>query len=108
MTDLAKPPIACSLTTEEFSDRAATILALFKSATIETEELKEGFAFRLPGDSKSIELAAKVIAAERECCRFLTFEMTAFPDMGAVIVRVTAPGGAKEFLKALLCKAVGR
>lgn len=101
-------PIACSLTTEEFRNRAATMLALFKSATIETDELAEGFAFRLPGDSKSIELVSKVIAAERECCRFLTFEMTALPNMGPIIVRVTAPGGAKEFLKALLCKAVAR
>lgn len=106
MKDRETPPIACSLTTVELRDRAATLLALFRSATIETEELKEGFAFRLPGDSKSIELMAKVIAAERECCRFLTFEVTALPDMGPVIVRVTAPGGAKEFLKALLCKAV--
>ena len=108
MTDRDSPPIACSLTAVELRDRATTILALFKSATIENEELKEGFAFRLPGDSKSIELVTKVITAERECCRFLTFEMTAFPNMGPVIVRVTAPGGATEFLKALLCNAVDR
>jgi hypothetical protein len=99
-------PIACSLTTEELRDRAATILALFRSTTIETEELQEGFAFRLPGDRKSFDLVAKVIAAERECCRFLTFELTALPDMGRIILRVTAPGGMKEFLKELFWKAI--
>jgi hypothetical protein len=35
-------PIACSLTTAEFRDREATLLAQFKSAVIETEELQNG------------------------------------------------------------------
>jgi hypothetical protein len=48
-------PIVCSLTTVELRDREATLLAQFRSAIIETEELQEGYAFRLPGDGRSHE-----------------------------------------------------
>jgi hypothetical protein len=44
------------------------------------------------------------MVAERECCPFLTFEMSALPKMGPVIVRVVGPAGTKEFLRTILCK----
>jgi hypothetical protein len=97
-------PIACSLTAVELRDREATLLAQFRSAVIETEELQEGYAFRLPGDGKWIGLIAELIVAERECCPFLAFEMAALPNMGPVIVRVIGPVGTKEFLRTVLCK----
>ncbi|HUE53846.1 MAG TPA: hypothetical protein VMO80_15995 [Terriglobales bacterium] len=97
-------PVACSLTTVELRDREARLLAQFRSAVIETEELQEGYAFRLPGDGEWIGLITELIVAERECCPFLAFEMVALPNMGPVIVRVIGPAGAKEFLRNLLCK----
>jgi hypothetical protein len=97
-------PIACSLTTVELRDREATLLAQFRSAVIETEELQEGYAFRFLGDGEWIGLIAELIVAERECCPFLAFEMAALPNMGPVIVRVIGPAGTKEFLRAVLCK----
>jgi hypothetical protein len=100
-------PIACSLTTTEFRDREATLLAQFRSAVIETEELQEGYGFRLPGDGDWIKLIAELIVAERECCPFLRFELTATPNMGPVMLRVIGPAGAKEFLRNLLCKPEG-
>ena len=62
-------PIACSLTTVERRDREATLLAQFRSAVIETEEVQEGCAFRLPCDGEWIGLMAELIVAEHECCR---------------------------------------
>ena len=97
-------PIVCSLTTVELRDREATLLAQFRSAIIETEELQEGYAFRLPGDGKWIGLIGELIVAERECCPFLAFEVAALPNMGPVIVRVIGPAGTKEFLRTVLCK----
>jgi hypothetical protein len=96
--------IACSLTTVELRDREATLLAQFRSAVIETKELPEGYAFRLPGDGEWIRLVAEIIVAERECCPFLAFEVAALPNMEPVIVRVTGPTGTKEFLRAIYCK----
>jgi hypothetical protein len=97
-------PIACCLTSAELREREATLLAQFKSAVIGTEELRDGYAFRVPGDGKWIAMIAKIIVAERECCRFLTFELVAQPNMGPVIVRVTGPACTKGFLKTVFCK----
>jgi hypothetical protein len=97
-------PIACSLTSAELRQRGRTLLAQFRSAVIETEELPDGYAFRVPGDRKWVAIAAEMIVAERECCPFLTFEFVAQPSMGPVIVRVTGPAGTKDFLKTVWCK----
>jgi hypothetical protein len=97
-------PVACCLTSAELREREETILAQFRSAVIDTEELLNGYAFRVSGDRKSVALTAEMIVAERECCPFLTFEFVAQPSMGPVIVRVTGPAGTKDFLKTVLCK----
>jgi hypothetical protein len=104
-------PMACCLTSAELGERAATILAQFRSAVIGMEELQDGYAFRLPGDrkwiatiAKWIATIAKMIVAERECCPFLTFGLIAQPGMGPVIVRVTGPAGAKDFSRTLLSR----
>ena len=97
-------PVACCLTSAELREREATLLARFRSAVIETEELTDGYAFRLPVDGKWIGLIAELIVAERECCPFLTFEVAALPNMGPVIVRMMGPAGTKEFLRTILCR----
>jgi hypothetical protein len=97
-------PITCGLTGAELRERAATLLATFKSAVIETEELPDGYAFRVPGDCEWIAMIAEMIMAERECCPFLTFELVAQPSMGPLMVRVTGPPGSKDFLKTIFCK----
>jgi hypothetical protein len=104
MKSLYHTPIACSLTTAEFRDREANLLAQFRSAIVEAEELQEGYSFRLPSDGKWITLVAELIVAERECCPFLTFELAALPNQGPVIVRVIGPAGTKEFVKTVLWK----
>ena len=97
-------PVACRFLDSALREHEATLLAQFRSAVTTTEELADGYAFRLPGDGKTIALVADVIAAERQCCPFLAFEMNALPNMGPVIVRVIGPAGTKEFLRTVLCK----
>jgi hypothetical protein len=95
-------PIACCLSDAALRERAAMLLAQFKSAVMATEEIPDGYAFHIPGDKNSITMIAKLIAEERECCPFLRFELTALPNMGPLIVRVTGPVGAKDFLRTIL------
>jgi hypothetical protein len=102
MKDPGRTPVACALTRAEFRKREAKLLAQFRTAVLATEELEDGYAFRIPGDGQWIGLTAELIVAERECCPFLTFEVTASPKMGPVIVRVTGPAGTKEFLETIL------
>ena len=47
-------PIACCLTSAELRKRAGTLLAQFRSAVIRTEELRDGYAFRVPGDGNGL------------------------------------------------------
>jgi hypothetical protein len=103
-----KTPIACSLTTVELRDREAKLLSQFRSAVIEMDEIQGGYAFHLSGEDKWIGLVAELIVAERECCPFLTFEVTTLPHRGPLIVRVTGPEGTKEFLGNLLGKPEDR
>lgn len=63
MNNIDHMPATCSLTTAEFRDREAVLFAEFRSAVIETEELEDGYAFRLPGNGESIELGGKLIMA---------------------------------------------
>jgi hypothetical protein len=92
-------PVACCLSDAELREREATLLAQFKSALTAIEELGDGYAFRLPGEKRLLALVAELIIAERECCPFLTFQLTAEPTMGALTVRMTGPDGTKEFLR---------
>jgi hypothetical protein len=45
---------------------------------------------------------ADLIMAERECCPFLTFQLTAEPKMGALTLRITGSDGTKDFLNSIL------
>jgi hypothetical protein len=92
-------PIMCSLSDAEKREREATLLARFKSGVTATEELHDGYCFRIPGDKEWLALAAELMMAERECCPFLTFQLTAEPQMGALTIRITGPDGTKEFLR---------
>jgi len=94
-------PVACCLSDAELRAREATLLAQFKSALTATEELPDGYIFRLPGEKGLFAQVADLIIAERECCPFLTFQLIAEPTMGALTVRMTGPDGTKEFLRTL-------
>lgn len=95
-------PIVCALSDEQLRQRKSTLAARFRSMVIATEELENGYRFQIPGDAESIMAAAELIAAERECCRFLTFELIVQSAVDAATVRVTGPPSAKEFWMSLL------
>jgi hypothetical protein len=49
-----------------------------------------------------LSLVARAVEAERHCCRFLRFVITAEPDGGPIALEVSGPPGAREFVTALL------
>jgi hypothetical protein len=96
--------IACRLSDTELREREAMLLAKFRAGVVATEELDAGYGFRIRAEKESFEIAAALIAAERECCPFLTFTLMAWPDLGPVELHVSGPAGAKELLATLLKK----
>lgn len=101
MTD-ANIPVACTLSDPERREREAILIAQFRSTVISITELADGYAFQLSSGKDSLTLVSELMIAERECCPFLTFQLTAEPNTGTLTLRVTGPDGSKEFLKALL------
>jgi len=54
------------------------------------------------GDSGTLEIIARVIDGERQCCRFLRFELAIEAEGGPFSLDVTGPPGTPELLKGLL------
>lgn len=98
-------PIACRLSDWALGRRKATLRDEFWPLVRFVEELPDGYAFHLALDEKAIVSLAPWIAAERECCPFLRFEIVAEPDSGPVTLRLTGPPGTRDFLKNLLLEA---
>lgn len=65
------------------------------------EERPDGYRVRFAAAAEVLALIARVIEAERRCCRFLQFQVTVEPDEGPIHLELTGPSGTREFLSAL-------
>ncbi len=97
MNDL---PIACSLTDDERDVRRADLLPGLLADVLERRAAAsgEGYAARFAPAPGRLAQLARVIEAERACCRFLRFTLTAEPNNGALWLEVTGPPGTRAFL----------
>ena len=89
----AKPsslPIACSLTTDAAGDRLADWHALLSRALISRTSIRDGVRIELQnlsGVRRELEL---LVAAERECCPFMTISVDT-TGRELLVLAVTAP-----------------
>ena len=97
MNDL---PVVCTLTPETVATRKAELLPHLVARAEAREDLGDGMRLRLPADALPDVLTT--VDAERRCCRFLRFEITAEPDLGPIWLSLSGPRGTLEFLSALL------
>jgi len=93
-------PVVCTLTPETVAIRKAALLPGLVGRAESREETATGMRFRLPADALSAIL--ETVDAERQCCRFLRFEITIEPDGGPIRLELSGPPGTREFLSALL------
>ncbi len=99
MTDL---PVMCTLGPAALAARREGELADLLRRTEDHQDRPEGHVFRFPGDSDTLAAIARVVDAERRCCRFLRFHITVEADGGPIWLELTGPSGTREFLSALL------
>ncbi len=66
------------------------------------EELPDGLRLRLEPTANTLSMIARVVEAERRCCRFLRFGITVQPGGGPIVLELTGPRGTREFVAALL------
>src|SRR6266446_1534299 len=94
-------PIACELTPAELEERRQGLLPGLLRSAQERIALADGFRWRFAPQSDLLAAVVQTIDAERQCCRFLRFELTVAPDAGPIWLEVTGPRGTAEFLEEL-------
>jgi hypothetical protein len=94
-------PVACTLSADALKTRRQGLLsALFGRAEYH-EELPDGHRLRFASAPDTLSLLARTVEAERECCRFLRFQIVVEPDGGPIWLELTGPSGTREFVSAL-------
>jgi hypothetical protein len=98
---MADLPIACTLTAEQLRKGRDGLLPGLVAEVEEVRALADGAAMRFAPTPEILSKIAAVVSAERQCCRFLRFRLTAEPDLGPVWLEITGPPGTAEFLTSL-------
>jgi hypothetical protein len=91
-------PIACTLTPEELRRGREALLPGIIARAEAHEPVAGGARFRFTSEAALIPAIAAMIDAERRCCRFLQFQLTAEPDEGPLWLEVTGPPGTGDWL----------
>jgi hypothetical protein len=99
---LKELPIACDMTALDAAqrERQQVLMKNFHASIQETEEMDDGYAFRLEADEAAILAAAEFIAIERLCCPFLTFELAVGAVGEPVWLRISGREGVKRLIEA--------
>ena len=98
---MADLPVACTLGPGALAARRQGLLAELSRSAQAHEELANGYRLSFEATGDTLALITKAIEAERQCCKFLRFQITAEPDMGPVSLELTGPPGTREFISAL-------
>ena len=99
------PPVACSLDPSSLAARRAGLLADLLRQARTRDDLTDGMRFTFEPSSATLDLIARTIDAERQCCRFLRFHLTVEPELGQFGLELTGPPGTRDFLRDLVNSA---
>jgi hypothetical protein len=94
-------PIACSLTSAEL-DQRREVLAALRARCAEVQPVENGLRLRFEAAPGLLADISRVIDLERQCCRFLLFQLHVLPDGGPVWLQLSGPEGTSDFLAAEL------
>jgi hypothetical protein len=102
---MSELPVVCTLSAETVRTRRDALLpALFERAD-RREPSRDGYRLRFRPGTDILTAITSTVDAERQCCRFLRFELTVEPDGGPVWLTMSGPFGTREFLDALIERA---
>jgi hypothetical protein len=95
-------PIACTLQPDELARRGAELLPGIARRASSQQRIDNGHRYTFAASTECLTAIATMIDQERQCCRFLRFQLTVESDDGPVHLDVTGPSGTQEFLGNLL------
>jgi hypothetical protein len=93
------PPIACSLSATDLTERLAQMGDLGRDALLDTDVTDRHAMLRFAAGTGVRERVTTIVAAESECCAFLMMNVHDEPD--AVVLTIDAPEGAEPVLHEL-------
>ena len=97
---LSEEPIACRLDVFGGAERVRhnALTAELRSEVRKLRELRDGYAMRLPADSRWLADAGAWMALERRCCPFFDFQLTWRRGEDSPWLRITGPPGVKAII----------
>ena len=96
---MSELPIACTLSPQDLVERRAVLAALQAHCLqITSLDARRGLALSLASTPGILATVARIIDLERECCRFLEFELCVEANGGPVGLTMRGPEGTTEFL----------
>jgi hypothetical protein len=95
-------PVACTLPPDQLNARRGELLPGLAARAKSRARIADGYQLEFEATGDVLHAIASVIAAERDCCRFLRFQVTVERDDGAIRLDVTGPAGTTQFLGGLL------
>ena len=96
------PPIYCRLTSAEMRTRLGELRADFLLHVKRVDELEHGFRYWFDKTPQQLDMLAKFIDFESECCAFFSFDLSLAPGAERISLSLTGPNGAKEFLESTM------
>jgi hypothetical protein len=95
-------PITCTLGPAALKARREDLLGSLVRRAEERLDLPDGYRVRFAPANDMLAEIARVIEIERQCCRFLTFEIRIEQDGGPIWLEFTGPAGTRDFLAGML------
>lgn len=94
-------PIACRLTPNAIKAGRAGLLPGLAGRAATREATVDGYRLTFSASTDTLQHIARVVDTERQCCRWLHFYLEVPPAGGALVLTLSGPTGAKEFLAGL-------
>lgn len=94
--------VVCKLTNPELQKRKSEVIAILKSHVITRKELSNGFEYAFNCTDRMIDEVVSFIKTERLCCNFLTFKLSIEDEESNIILSITGPDVAKDFISSTM------
>jgi hypothetical protein len=97
---LSDHPIVCTLTADEMPKRLAQIRAIGEASLRSAETIGSQAALRFRADPLTRRRLEAIIAAEGQCCAFLSFELT--EEREDLVLAIRGPAGSEPVMQELV------
>jgi len=95
---IMKPPIACTLPPKQRRQRKRELQQPLRERMLTADALDDGYLFTFPSWPAIWIDLAHLVALERQCCKFLDFQMELRSEQRTIHLRITGPPEAKDII----------